>query len=324
MAFVAVGQFGRGVRSGVVATLVMLGALISPGALALACSAAPAPPGSVPTGASSGSAASSSSAGAASASASVAARQSVRFGRGEIVVGARQRFESDELITVVRGPKGAAASVTIVEGERVRATEEVLATNGPLATKVRVSFETWGRVSDDGETAKPQQGKTYVVERLPGVGGLVKVTSSSGGKVPDDEAEPIAKRYDRIGEPIELGLVLPDRALFVGDRVAELEAAIPGRLFSNDDPMRPSEVVVKLGALEDAGSIATFEVSMKLGGKQSGDTAVESKLTGKLRLRVADARELEISLEGPVQAKPKGGAPAFSGRLKLRSAHVYL
>jgi hypothetical protein len=250
-------------------------------------------------------------------------RESVRFGRGEIAVGARQRFESDELITVVRGPKGGAASSTVLEGERVRATEEVLATNGPIATKVRVSFETWGRISDDGETAKPQQGKTYVVERLPGVGGLVKVTSSSGGGLPEDEAEPIAKRYDRIGEPIELGLVLPERALFVGDRVAELEAAIPGRLFSNDDPMRPSEVVVKLVGLEDAGAVATFEVAMKLGGRQSGDTSVESKLTGKLRLRVADSRELEISLEGPVQANPKGGV-AFRGRLKLRSAHVYL
>jgi hypothetical protein len=323
VAFAGIGQFGGAGRSRVVAVLVTLGALISPGALALACSGAPAPPAVGPAGASSGSASASSSAGAASASASVGVRESVRFGRGEIVVGARQRFESDELITVVRGPKGAAAP-TIVEGERVRATEEVLATNGPLATKVRVSFETWGRVSDDGESARLQQGKTYVVERLPGAGGLVKVASASGGVVPADEAEPIAKRYDRIGEPIELGLVLPDRALFVGDRIAELEAAIPGRLFSNDDPMRPSDVVVKLVGLEEGGSVAIFEISMKLGGKQSGDTAVESKLAGKLRLRVADARELEIVLEGPVQTRPKGGAVSFSGRLRLRSAHVYL
>lgn len=321
MAFAAVGQFGRGARSGVVAGLVALGALFSPVVFVSACSGAPAPRPSLVGAASSGSA--SAYAASASASGSVGVRESVRFGRGEIVVGARQRFESDELITVVRGPKGGAASVTILEGERVRATEEVLATNGPIAIKVRVSFEAWARVSDDGETAKVQQGKTYVVERLPGVGGIVKVTTSGGGAVPDDEAEPIAKRYDRIGEPIELGLVLPDRPVFVGDRVAELEVAIPGRLFGNDDPIRPSDVVVKLVGLEDAGSVAAFEVSMKLGGKQPGDTAVESKLTGKLRLRVADSRELEISLEGPVQSNPKGGAP-FRGRLKLRSAHAYL
>ncbi len=321
MAFVAAGQFARGAGAGLVVALLGLGAL---GALGLACAGAPPPAPSLPGVAASGSASSASA--SASASASSGARESVRFGRGEIAVGARQRFESDELITVVRGGSkgapGGPGNVTVVEGERVRATEEVLATNGPIATKVRVSFETWSRTNGDGETARPQQGQTYVVERVAGIGGAVKVTSATGGAVPDDEAEPIAKRYDRIGEPIELGIVLPDRALIVGDRVAELEAAIPGRLFANDDPMRPSEVTVKLVALEDAGAVAAFDVSMKLGGKQSGDTPVESKLAGKLRLRVADARELEIALEGPVQANPKGGV-AFRGRLKLRSAHTY-
>jgi hypothetical protein len=256
----------------------------------------------------------------ASASAATVAREKVRFGRGEPRVGERQRFESEERVRMTmpgRGPVKTTADA-FVEGERVVAVEEVLAVSGPVAVKVRVKFERWVSYSGPDERPQPQDGKTYVVER---VGHDVRVTSEAGAGVSAEEEAPIAKRYDRIGEPIELGLVLPDRTIEIGERVPELEAALPNRLMGSDDPMKPRDVVVKLAGLEQAGTVAVFDATMTMGGRAAGN--MEAKVAGKIRLRVSDGRELEIAGQGPFTMKVTGAAPA-TGTLSLRITHEYL
>lgn len=299
-------------------------ASIAIAALGVACPSAPAArPAAAPASASGSVAPSASSSAGPLASGSSAPRETVRFGRGgQPKVGERQRFESEERVRLNipgRGPVKSAAD-SVVEGERVRATEEVLAVSGPVATKVRVKFDVWVSFSGGDEVARPQDGKTYVVER---VGAEVRVGSESGGAVGADESGPIAKRYDRIGEPIELGLSLPDRAIVAGERVPELEAALPSRLMGADDPMRPRDVVVKFVALEQGGAVAVFEATMTLGGRGGGDGTMEAKVAGKIRLRVVDGRELEISGQGPLLVRNKG-APSMSGTVSLRATHEYL
>ena len=179
--------------------------------------------------------------------------------------------------------------------------KEVLAANGGVATKVKVTYTDQETQTMAGKARnKPSliDGKTYVVAR---VGDELEVTLEDGSAPPDEEVEKVARKERDLGKPDPMDQIIASKTWKLGEKIAftpdEL-ATINAGSPSADDDERLVKMELTLAGVDDGE--ARFDMDMALS-VETPKGKMSMALTGTARVDVATGRLLEITGAGPVE-----------------------
>ncbi len=189
---------------------------------------------------------------------------------------------------------------------------EILATDGKLITKARVSYVSEKKTKtkdgkDQPQTANPRVGKTYVLELKDG---KLVITDEKGKKVAKKEDAAVRKDSSRFGQPDPMTTGMPTAPIKVGDAVPGLASALE-QYFKDHDSAKDgknaaavSGAEVKLASVENAGpdAVGVFSVSLTVGSPKDSKEfiTVQMPLQGTVRIRARDGRVMAIKLGGPM------------------------
>ena len=140
----------------------------------------------------------------------------IRFGRVPPVVGARWGV-SVEARSALADPQGGTQVSEYISSYTV----EVLATNGPAPSRVRLAFDKNVQRYQGIDKATAVEGKSYVVVDAP-----PHVRDDAGGAASEDEAQRVLDMFPDLGTRTQIDQVLPDAAMEIGDSRNELAGAV--------------------------------------------------------------------------------------------------
>jgi hypothetical protein len=210
---------------------------------------------------------------------------------------ARVKNTTDTTMTVA-GMPGLPASPFELK-ERVERTEEILAVEGRIVTRVRVIYDVYDTTntitgSAPARTPSAVEGNTYVV----GVTKTGLEIVDAKGKPPAPDAQLVIERdYRSLGKEEEISGALPDVPIHVGDAAPALASAIKSKLAEKQMSGIKGNLDVRVDAANDES--VTFGVKGTLVvAEPSIDMSIV--LTGKISVRVSDGSITEYSFAGPV------------------------
>ena len=204
----------------------------------------------------------------------------IRFGRVAPVVGARWGV-SVEARSALADPQGGTQLSEYLSSYTV----EILATNGPAPSRVRLAFERNVQRYQGIDKATAVDGKSYVVVDVP-----PHVRDDAGGAAPEDEAQRVLDMFPDLGTRTQIDQVLPDAAMEIGDSRNELAAAVLRVIHPRAWTLNAGTAVL---ARTD-GEEAVFTIAIDA----TGTSGLRMDVTGEARVRLRDARLSRISLDG--------------------------
>lgn len=212
-------------------------------------------------------------------------------------------IEKHELASA--GPK------TFVDDQVEERTEVILALQGDVVTKLRVTYDSdLRRLSTPKEAIKPAsdvQGKSYVIRA--GDPGPV-VEDSSGGTPTKSEIERVKRDYPAFGRPQSL---LPATVLHVGDSVPAIADALRARLGTRIGPSDKLDVRVESMNAD----VYVFSVTGTSSTVVNDGLSTEYPLKGDVMIRVSDGRLVKYSLDATLA---KG---ELTSKRTLTEKHTY-
>lgn len=204
----------------------------------------------------------------------------IRFGRVPPVVGARWGV-SVEARSALADPQGGTQVSEYISSYTV----EVLATNGPAPSRVRLAFERNVQRYQGIDKATAVEGKSYVVVDAP-----PHVRDDAGGAAPEDEGQRVLDMFPDLGTRTQIDQVLPDAAMEIGDSRNELAGAVLRVIHPRAWTLNAGTAVL---ARTD-GQEAVFTIAIDA----TGTNGLRMDVTGEARVRLRDARLSRISLDG--------------------------
>ena len=162
---------------------------------------------------------------------------------------------------------------------------EVLAVDGPAATRFRVRFDRNVNAYQSAESPTPIHGKTYVVDVS-----APHVRDERGAAATPDETERVENLFPDLGTRARVDEALPDEPAKIGDRRDDLARAIlrvlHPRLWSAD------AATAVLGRVE--GADAVFLVTLDA----SSTSGTKMHRAGEATVRTSDAVMSHVVLAG--------------------------
>jgi len=204
----------------------------------------------------------------------------IRFGRVPPVVGARWGV-SVEARSALADPQGGTQVSEYISSYTV----EVLATNGPAPSRVRLAFDKNVQRYQGIDKATAVEGKSYVVVDAP-----PHVRDDAGGAASEDEAQRVLDMFPDLGTRTQIDQVLPDAAMEIGDSRNELAGAVLRVIHPRAWTLNAGTAVL---ARTD-GQEAVFTIAIDA----TGTNGLRMDVTGEARVRLRDARLSRISLDG--------------------------
>ncbi|MCW5834280.1 MAG: hypothetical protein KIS78_17915 [Labilithrix sp.] len=223
--------------------------------------------------------------------------QGIRFGRSAPAVGARWHVSVDAR-SVAPDPQGGTQRSAYLSSYSV----EVLATNGPAPSRVRLTFDKNVHRYQGLDTATSIDGKTYVVDDVPPY-----VHDDAGGPVPEEEAERVLDVFPDLGTRTRIDQVLPDAAMAVGDARDELAGAVLAVIHPRAWTLDAGSAV--LARVEDGDAVFALAIDA------TGRSGLRMVVKGEARVRLSDARLTLIAVDGTYD--PSGSA-SEAGTFTLR------
>lgn len=208
--------------------------------------------------------------------------------------------------------------------ETTKTTKELLALNGDVPSKVKVTYTSVdSKMTEMGkEKAKPSPiaGKTYIIEAKDG---KTVITSGDGKTPPAVETKEIEKNFKSLGKPDPIAAALPTTPLKPGEKVDSLAKALVAFMNdkeTSDDSPKVSDAVVTFK--EKSGDDAVFDISLKMD-KNDPAMTMSMPLTGQMKISTKTSEPSHIELKGPITMKsgddPKSKAKVNgSGTMSLK------
>jgi hypothetical protein len=212
------------------------------------------------------------------------------------------------------GPKP--RSITTTRIDRKEKIDEVLAIEGDLVTKVKVTYtvDASDHTADGRKVPAPKspiQGKTYIVEAAKG---KLTVTTEKGAPAPAAEATLVKQDHKELGQPDQLQAVFPEDAIKIGDTLDAFGAVLQQKLAVGTKrgagAPKIEDVRVSLASISGAApaQVGTFNVTFHLGmNEEPLDMGVAFR--GHMIVRSADSWPTQMKIEGPIRVALDKNAP---------------
>ncbi len=180
-------------------------------------------------------------------------------------------------------------------------TLEVLATEGPAVTRMKVAYNHQSSIitkfpAAPVENPTPVNGKTYVVEFR---GGVVVILDDHRTAAPADEDQYVRAEWGLLGRPDPVFAALPDLPLKRGQSVNGIAEMLTqqdagAEVASYDDKHASLKDIVT----ESGQQVGIFSFGFKTQ-LSRGAQKIDSDVTGTLAIRASDSRELRYEFGGP-------------------------
>lgn len=199
--------------------------------------------------------------------------------------------------------------------ETNKKTQELLALDGEIPTKVKVTFDRDEEAMTEGgnerKTPSKIAGKTYVVEAKDG---KIVVSDAAGKLAPKPEATRVDKHFKSLGKLDPLSSAIPKTPLEPGAKVDSIAKSLEGYLKQGSDGMNVSDVRVTFK--ERSGDDGVFDLALKMG-KEDETVSMSMDLDGEMRLSTSTGEPSKLALSGPItiagKSDPKGTKMRISG-----------
>lgn len=212
-----------------------------------------------------------------------------------------------------------ASSVTIALDEE--RTEEVLAVDGRVITKMRVTYDSHVTsstiVAGPTRTPSPVAGHTYVLEA--NAAGPI-VLDAAGKPPPPTESAQVKRDYESFGKEDELFAALPDTPLHRGDVVPSLSEAIKNKLRGKSALDSKGDLKVRVERADR--DEVTFTVSGTIT-FVTGTIDMEVPINGELVVRTADGWLKSYDLAGPLTMSTGDAGLSGKGQLSFSGKRTY-
>lgn len=186
-----------------------------------------------------------------------------------------------------KSAKGPVLEETSV-AERMEKSEECLAVEGKLCTKLKVTYGKWETktTQKDGQSevrSPAHAGKSFTVELKKGA---LSFSDASGKPPTKAELEALQGDYRDFAREAEWLDALPDRVK-VGDSLTALAKVLAAREQAGVDPFESSEFELIVRSIKDGGSkkIVVLDLSLKLAGASASKNQRTITAKGTLELR---------------------------------------
>lgn len=182
---------------------------------------------------------------------------------------------------------------------------EILAVDGPAPSRVKLRFARNVHGSQGAEKPTVIDGKEFVVDaRAP------HVRDAAGAPAPEDEAQRVLDVFPDLGTRARIDEVLPDDVMRIGDRRDELAAAVLRVVHPRAWTLQAG--TAKLARVE--GEQAVFQLTLDA----TSESGVHMQVSGEARVRLADARLTELTLDGSYEAGTGGAKQPGTFSLRRR------
>lgn len=213
--------------------------------------------------------------------------------------------------------------VEITGVERKVVTEEVVAMDGDVVTKIKVTFAEFSKEEKMAGQPRPSKadlaGKSYLVTRE---GKTLKVTTVDGKEVPAAEAREASSGVKSVGRKAALDRLVAARSWKVGERyafsAAELEEINDPATHADDEPWMDEMALTLTGS---DGKYATFATEMKVRQGPAGGEAMIVAMKGTVVIEMATGRAQTLEMAGDVSGKMGGGD--LSGTITGKTEYSY-
>lgn len=221
----------------------------------------------------------------------------VRFGRVSPKVGSRWRVRVSATSTIA-DPQGGTQLSEYVS----LYTVEVLGTNGPAPSRVRVAFDKNVHRYQGIEKVTVIDGKTYILDTGPlSVGSAPSpVQTESGTAASAEETERVLDVLPDLGTRTQIDQVLPDAAMTIGEARHELAAAVLRVIHPRAWTLHEGLAVLD----RTHGDDAVFSITVDA----TGSNGVRMAVKGEANVRLRDARLTQIVLDGSYELAKDGAA----------------
>jgi hypothetical protein len=214
--------------------------------------------------------------------------------------------------------KANGADMPIVEHREEKRTEEVLALDGAVVTKLKVSFDKVivhdQQGKDSKKPASPLEGKTFVATWDKGA---IVVVDDKGKKVPPEVAALVASSVKET-----VGREAPMRTILVAHQFRTGEPVVltpdEARLLAQDEKATVGEGT-SLTLLERKDDVATLSLDSKIRSTQ-GAMTTDIAIKGTIKLEVATGRPREMNLAGDIKST---GAAEMTGTMSGTKVFAY-
>ena len=213
--------------------------------------------------------------------------EGVRFGRMKPSVGARWQVRVSAT-SATADPQGGMQTSEYVSVFTV----EVLGTNGPAPSQVRLDFEKNVHRYQGVDTPTVIDGKAYILDTnvAPDGPGRSPVRTESGAAPSAEEIERVLDVFPDIGTRTQIDQVLPDAAMKIGEARDELARAILRVIHPRAWTLNAGSAVLA----RTEGDDAVFAVSIDA----TGSNGLRMAVKGETNVRLRDARLMRIALDG--------------------------
>ena len=228
----------------------------------------------------------------------------VRFGRVPPAVGARWKVQVAAK-SASADPQGGMQLSEYASSYIV----EVLGTNGPAPSRVRLSFERNVQRYQGIDKPTAIDGKTYVLDASVSQDGSGRwaVRDASGGQASEEEAERVRDVFPDLGTRTQIDQILPDAAMAIGESRDDLAGAILRVIHPRAWTLNDGSAVLARTEAEDAVFAITIDAT--------GSNGLRMVVKGEARVRLRDARLVQISADGSYDHVKGGPDP---GTFSLR------
>jgi len=229
----------------------------------------------------------------------------VRFGRMKPTIGARWR-----------GLVRAASTAADPQGGMQRSeyvsvyTVEVLGTNGPAPSQVRIVFEKNVHRYQGVDKPTVIDGRTYILDTTAPADDPARspVRAGSGAAPSAEEMERVLDVLPDIGTRTQIDQVLPDATMAIGEARNELAGAILRVLHPRAWTLNEGSAVLA----RTEGDDAVFAVSLDA----TGSNGLRMVVKGEAKVRLRDAWLKQIALDGSYDLAD--GSRSEAGTFTLR------
>ncbi len=228
----------------------------------------------------------------------------LRFGRVPPAVGARWKVQVTAK-SVSADPQGGMQLSEYASSYLV----EVLGTNGPAPSRVRLSFERNVQRYQGVDKPTAIDGRTYVLDAdtPPDGSGRWAVRDAAGGQASEEEAERVRDVFPDLGTRTQVDQILPDAAMALGESRDDLAGAILRVIHPRAWTLNHGSAVLARTEADDAVFAITIDAT--------GSNGLRMVVNGEARVRIRDARLVHVSLDGSYDQTKGGSDP---GTFSLR------
>lgn len=208
---------------------------------------------------------------------------------------------------------------TVIMGEHKEQQAEVLAVDGDVRTKIKITYVKLTATQTIGTAVKskpqPLDGKTYIVAFE---GGEIKSTTPEGAAVSPEEAAELADDNDELGQPDVMEKILADHTWTIGETYAFSADELARLAARKRGPGKPTATAMGLTLKSFDAKHAEFAITTTLTRDKDQFSVT---MTGTIVVDRVNDRPLSMTMEGALTATTNG--KPTTGTLIGKTVYTY-